>query len=108
MEKCQLHVTGSLENWKLAVVCFVLIHPATPQKMAKSLLFIYYMQEFLAVGGFGATATFLPSLGVDLSALHAAANLKYVSIRQSCEHCLPVSRVREIALCMYVVQLNML
>lgn len=50
--------------------------------------------------------SFVPSLGIDLSALHAANNLKYISIRGSCLRCLPNSQVSSVARCSTMQQLH--
>ena len=47
------------------------------------------LQEALAQSRQG----FVPSLAVDVSALHAVSNNKYTSISRCCQECVPVSKV---------------
>ena len=44
---------------------------------------------------------FVPSLAVDMNALHLASNVKYASVSRCCQTCVPDSRVRQ-----YYVILN--
>ncbi len=41
-------------------------------------------------------SSFVPSLGIDANALHAATVNKFTSISRCCQHCLPSSRVSQL------------